>query len=183
MKTLSPNIIIELMKRLPVDEFNINMYEAVLSLPYQLYHPIMIRILTGEVSIYDFVPYSGDLINDHQDSKVAELKEKYSLKEMILRKFQGKELPYVIVNDDYTTELVKKQKLIALQETLPDSDIENAHIEQIFAEAKKHIVTTIYENIVITDLELAQGIENGKTLNQLKKEKQLKYFDILRNGI
>lgn len=183
MKTLSPNIIIELMKRLPVDEYNINMYEAVLSLPYKLYHPIMIRILTGEISIYDFVPYSGDLITDQQDSKLDELKEKYSLKDMILRKFQGKELPYVIVNDEFTTELVKKQKLIALQDALPDADVENAHIEQIFAEARKHVITTIYENIVVTDQELSQGLEQGKDLAQIKKEKQLKYFDILRNGV
>ena len=183
MKILSPNIILELVKRLPVDEYNINMYEALLSMPYKLFHPIMIRILTREVSIYDFVPYAGDLVVDELSSKVSELKENYSVKEAILKKYKGEMLPVVLVDDNYTTELVKKQKLVALQGELPDADIENDHIEQIYAEARKHVITAIYENIVVTDQELAKGIEDGKTLAQLKKEKQIRYFDILRNGI
>jgi hypothetical protein len=177
IKVIPPNILHDMVSRLPVDEYNYDLFMSFLKLPYHVFYPLLVRMCDGEISIYDFIPIYQDTGSLYKEEFPS-----FSISDMIINKFKGK-LPDTIVLENTDGGQFLKDRLVFNANMDKDITISNDIYEYLFTYAKKTVISTIYENIRLHSEDYDYMRANNLNERQMKKEKQNLYFHILRGRL
>ena len=161
---LSPKQVADMAAKLPIDEANVPLYERLLDLPHNLFHPLFTRLLTGEIGIDDFVPVVQLHNLEGSSAPHAEVDLKASLKAKARGERHFRDDPDGASDRRY--ELWRRLVLDQFSETEPDRTADAEAHSRIYVQPSAKVVSALYG-------------DSGRGSASERKSRQLAGYDML----
>ena len=192
----------ELLNKLDIKEGEIPMYESLLSLDYNFFYPVIMGVLNGDIHIQDFTlhdPYFADVYPmrgtqnvyeqemSFQSFKEFKFSKKLDLKDVVIGKLSGKTIPAIEVENNTDKVIDKIRRLYNIRKQMQDAgqnvdELTYADAANIFQDVKNHLVTTIINQIQLSEDDYRRIYEERMDETYLRKQKQQKYFFLLNQS-
>lgn len=180
----TPVVLLELISAIEVTEKDLVYWEALLLLPNYIYLPLLMQLLSSKLSISDFY------MRYNLQSRQFAFTENFNSKKTIFKPVENvkQKMSSGIINgatifDMYNTE---KRKLVLLKqfnESNKEGDIDEIHANNLYLKEQTQNVTTVFDEITLSDFELDEIKRLRLNIKQFIKNKQLRNYAILEKGM
>jgi len=176
--------LMKLIDRLDINEDNFMLWEELYDQPFYIFFPFFMRLLKGDISIYDFVPRTAIYTTAQNHSNIDD-SSNTSMVDRILDKLNG--LPTFQTVTLYNAYDTEKDQINAISKY----NILNNHTKHIQPELADYIFTFPSRNTISLDFDLltlshqeyTTARREGISILEMKKRKQLYSHNIITRGI